>query len=340
MEILKPRRHQLETIIGHDVLKKLIRRFSNEKSVPHAFLFYGPRGAGKESFAYAYAKFLNCQEKPGAILCRCNACRKIEHSSYLDMRVLEPEGGGRTIRIDKIRQIQDWAYLTPVEADKKILLLIEADRMSLSAANSLLKILEEPPKHLVIILVTHDVSRLLPTIRSRCMTFRFSPLSEEELTQWIKNIDPELSEEEARTVALLSEGRPGRAAHILEGKYLKRRETLISELALFNEKGFPSIFRVADRIAAAYDNLGMTLDELLSWYRDLLISRLVPDDPSLLVHSDKKEHLSETADSFSILGLYEALDNIISRQHLASRIIHKHLALMVLLTDIGISQKK
>ncbi len=336
---MQPREHQLESIAGHGILKRLVRQLDKRGSMPHAMLFHGPVGIGKKSFAYALAKFINCTSERGSVACDCNACAKIFRGTYLDLTVLKPEGPSGVIKIEKIRALQDSAFITPIEARKKITLFFDAERMSAGAANCILKILEEPPKHLVFILTTSSPHNLLPTIRSRCMPFRFSPLPVKELKRWLVE-KHNIEEIDAKIAVLLSEGRPGPALEIAKGDFLERRNNMINELDLFERYGFAALFRVADKIAANSGNLAGALNNLLVWHRDLIVSLLVPDDKSILINCDHAPDIMRKSAHWSVGGLFEAYRSILERQPLANRMINLTLALQVILMDIGTALKK
>jgi len=339
---MEPREHQLETIIGNKILKDLIKKLVEKGTVPHAMLFYGPPGTGKKSFAYGVAKFLNCKGEPkdrGKRGCDCTTCSRISRSLYLDITTLEPKGASQTIRIKNIRELQERAYLTPIEAEKKVCLFFHAERMSVGAANSLLKILEEPPKHLVIILVSDNPHKILPTIRSRCMGFRSSPVPPREIQEWLERTH-EIEATQAKTAALLSDGLPGPALEIAKGDFLKRREEMIKELDFLDQNGFAAIFRAANKIGTGSGKLADALSDLLIWYRDLLVSRLAPGKTGLIINVDRKDDIKERASGFSVNGLYEAFHSLLEKQPLGARIINADLGMLVALMDIGSALKK
>lgn len=337
---LEAHEHQLDSIAGHALLKKMARRFGEIGAFPHAMIFHGPAGIGKKSFAYAIAKFINCKGERGSISCDCPACHKIAHQTYIDLNILKPEGASRTISIEKIRALQDSALITPVEAHRKIVLFFEAERMSLGAANSILKILEEPPRHLVLILTTDNYHNLLPTIRSRCMSLRFSPLPVKELKEWL--IKPNRADEtSAELAAKLSEGRPGPALEIARGAFQERRGLLLRELEILDKHGFSAIFRVADKINESSKDLRTAFNDLLVWHRDLLVSRLAPDGADLLINRDMAERISSTVSQYSVRGLYESCRSLMERQWLTQRMIPANYpALLVILSEIGANLKK
>lgn len=336
---MDPRDHQMQSILGHDLLKSLLQRFIKNETMPHAMLFQGPPGIGKKSLAFATAKYINCTGEAGAAACRCNSCSRIGRGVYLDVSVLEPEGNAQVIKIEKIRYLQDSAPLTPTEARKKCCLFFDAERMSIGAANSLLKILEEPPSHLVMILTTTNPHEILPTIRSRCMMFRFSTLPTETIKPWLEKVH-DVETTLAEVASLLSEGRPGLALEIAKGGFIKRRQELIKELDIFNQHGFAALFRTAQNLSDMSPSLSSTLDDLLIWYRDLLVERLAPDAPNLLINQDQKEEIKKRASVFSVQGLYAAFRSLMEKQYLGQRIMIEPLPMMVTLMDLGAALKK
>ena len=336
---LEAHEHQLDSIAGHALLKKMTRRFAEMGAFPHAMIFHGPAGVGKKSFAYAMAKFINCVGERGSLSCGCPACRKISRQTYIDLKILKPEGSSRTIKIENIRALQETAYITPVEAHRKIVFFFEAEKMSRGAANCILKILEEPPRHLAMILITDNYNYLLPTIRSRCMNFRFSPLPVKELRDWL--IKPNRVDEAlAEIVAALSEGKPGVALEMARGAFHERRGAMVRELETLEKYGFAAIFRTAHKIGESSKDLHTALNDLLIWYRDLLVNRIAPDNPALLINRDFSEAISSAVSQYSVRCLYEACRTLMERQWLTQRMVPAFLVLMVILSEIGTSLKK
>ncbi|MBN1902166.1 AAA family ATPase [Candidatus Sumerlaeota bacterium] len=333
------RDHQMQTIVGHDILKTLVQRFVQNDALPQALLFQGPPGIGKKSFAVATAKYINCKGEAGSGACSCSSCSRISRGVYLDVTILAPEGAARVIKIEKIRELQDSAFLTPIEARKKCYLIFDAERMSVSAANSLLKILEEPPRHLLIILTTTHPHEMLPTIRSRCMTFRFSTLPTEKIRNWLReihNADQTVSE----VASILSEGRLGLALEIAKGDFIKRRQELIKELDIFDQHGFAAVFRTAQNVRDLSPSLSAALDDLMIWYRDLLVDKLAADAPGLLMNEDQKEEIRRRSSVLTVNGLYEAFCSLMEKQYLGQRIMIEPLPMMVTLMDLGAALKK
>ncbi|MDP2599852.1 MAG: DNA polymerase III subunit [Deltaproteobacteria bacterium] len=173
--------NMLQNILGHErELAQIQRALAGEK-IPHAYLFCGMEGIGKCRIAYALAEALDCKS---------------------DLRLIEPLG--TTIKIEVIRELKSSAYLHPLEGSSKVVLVNDAHALTDAAANSLLKILEEPPSQTYFILITSRPLKLLPTIRSRCQRIEFSPLTEAEIEK--KLVRDGLPPEEAKQRAKLGEG--------------------------------------------------------------------------------------------------------------------------------------
>lgn len=145
------------------------------KRLSHAYLFLGCQKEIMEKCALKFAKALNCLKQTGGFTdCDgCISCKKIEHFNHPDIGHIHAEGISRQIKIEQIRNLRKDAYLKPIEARKKVYIIYDADSMTEEASNCLLKITEEPPKDVVIILIGSNLSYILPTIVSRCQIIKF-----------------------------------------------------------------------------------------------------------------------------------------------------------------------
>ncbi|MBN2526202.1 MAG: DNA polymerase III subunit delta' [Deltaproteobacteria bacterium] len=173
---------RLAQIKDQDAAVSMLRRALQHDKLHHAYLFEGPKGVGKLSCARALAMAINCSA--GDEGCgECIHCRKLQKGNHPDFLELGPPEGKRNILIDGVRQAEDWIRMRPHEGAARILVISPADAMTESAANALLKTLEEPRKGNYIILVSAASSSLLPTVRSRCQSVRFRALSRDTVRQ-------------------------------------------------------------------------------------------------------------------------------------------------------------
>ena len=205
-----------KNVLGHSKPIALLQRAIKNEKVINSYLFWGNEGIGKKHVALQFAKALNCLETEvdtGDACDHCTSCKKIDHGLHPDVLLIEPEG--QNIKVDQIRQLQrDLAY-RPYEGKRRVCILTAADRMAPHIPNTLLKTLEEPPLHTVIILLANNSRFILPTILSRCQPIRFNPLPIPLVSKWLMEGNG-FNEAEANLLASLSEGSPGKALEIQE----------------------------------------------------------------------------------------------------------------------------
>ena len=168
----KYRPQDFDEVVGQDAVVRTLKNAIASGQVRQAYLFAGPRGTGKTSLARILAKALNCAQGPTPTPDKtCNACVTIAAGTSLD--VIEMDAASQR-GIDDIREIRERVVLQPVEGRYKVYILDEAHQLTDAAWNALLKLIEEPPPHLVFVFCTTDLAKVLPTVRSRCQTFVFS----------------------------------------------------------------------------------------------------------------------------------------------------------------------
>ncbi len=196
--------------------------------LPHALLLAGPAGLGKHDFALRLAAALLCAQPTAEAACgRCHGCQLLAAGTHPDVTRVMPEEDRRGIVIDQVRALGAFLALRPHTAARKVAVLSPADSMNLNAANSLLKILEEPPLGSVLLLVASQPARLPATIRSRCQRVTFPVPEREPVLAWLKG-----REGGETAVQLLDEagGAPLRALALAREDFPATRETLLADL--------------------------------------------------------------------------------------------------------------
>ncbi|MFH1752723.1 MAG: DNA polymerase III subunit delta' [Candidatus Omnitrophota bacterium] len=259
-----------------------------------SLLFFGPDSVGKSTAALMVAKALNCCMGSPSYSCdSCTSCRKIDGKNHPDVHWIVPEGAGNKIKIERIRALKENMALKPFEGKAKFFIIEDADQLSDSAANSLLKILEEPPKDSYIILISDDLYKILPTIRSRCQWVLFSQARPDDLKSFLAK-ERKMPEKEALLLARLSEGRIGKAIKMKEAGSIEWKNEVIDR---FTEDNI-----IFHEDPLFFDNkreemLGI-MDVLVSWYRDIFILSN-GRDRSLVVNADRIEELESRSRSLS-----------------------------------------
>lgn len=283
-----------EDIRGQDRAISFLKGSIESGRMSHAYIFYGPGGIGKKLVAMNFAKALNCLG--GASEARpcdaCVPCRKADSFNHPDILLLKPEKEGGSIAIDDIRTLIRDANLKPYESKKKFYIIDEANGMKEEAASALLKTLEEPPSDSVFILIVENLRKLLATIVSRSQVVKFFPLSINEVKDiLVKDHDVEPSK--AHLLSHLSAGRLGDALEYADEEFFSKREKVLAALAerTFFESDFDKLSK---------GDLKIYLSILLTWYRDILISKTLsaegqPEGPELINIDRKDIILAEAA---------------------------------------------
>ncbi len=307
-------------IIGHQNIITQLQNAVTSERVAGAYLFTGQQGVGKETVALYFATLILCDGTvEGSIPCgECRACRKIKNSNHPDLRIIRPDG--TQMKIDQIRELQREIIYQPLEGTRKIYILTNTERMNDAAANALLKTLEEPPAASTLILLTENLKVMLPTIRSRCQILTFNTLPTEELTKaLVERFSVETNT--ASDAAILSRGVVGKAITLIE-KDITESETV------------PEILKETDPLAAfrfaeQYEKNPENLDDLITWYRDLLL--LQQDAPKeLITHTNAIDTLRTYVPSYPQIRLQRAIKTIFQTKSLLQTNVNKYLAIEVM----------
>ncbi|MBI5753928.1 DNA polymerase III subunit [Candidatus Peregrinibacteria bacterium] len=218
------------SIIGHEKQLAQIENDISSGNLAHAYLLAGPNSVGKNTVARKLAGILQCEND----FCHsCNACLQVEKGCHVDTVVFEDNG--ESIKIEEVRRIMERLNMTR-QAQYKILLIQSLERMRTEAANSFLKMLEEPPERTIFIMTTDNVRVILPTILSRVRVVKFNSVSNSYLRDKLKQLYPKSEAETIETVSLLSLGKTGKAVHLMEhpdslANYLKTYHDIQNFLA-------------------------------------------------------------------------------------------------------------
>lgn len=170
---------EFSNIIGNEKNKVFLERLINSNNIMHSFMFEGIEGIGKSLFAKEFAKMILCTSDKKLSCNECKSCIEFASSNNPDYMQIEPEG--KIIKIEQIRQMQEKILEKPIISNKKVYVIKDADLMTKEAQNCLLKTLEEPPSYIVIILVLSNESKILNTVKSRCMRINFERINEADL---------------------------------------------------------------------------------------------------------------------------------------------------------------
>lgn len=254
-----------DKLIGNKQIKTIFERLIKIRRVPHSLLFTGKDGIGKKLFALEIAKSFVCKELRDFQACdKCSNCRRADKfdfpkfddrdahkqvisSEHSDIGMVIPYRN--SILVDAIRDLEKEANFLPYEANARIFLIDDADKMNDAAANALLKTLEEPADSTYIFLITSRPTALLPTIISRCQTIRFAPIENSEIEDHLIKTK-EYPTEDAKILAKLSRGSISNALNInLEDYYQQRIKMLDVLRSLSNQRNFTILLKTSEELS-------------------------------------------------------------------------------------------
>ena len=231
---------RLQDFIGNQKMVDLLRA----RALPEASLFTGPAGVGKRTLALALAALANCKSPSSHDLCEsCPSCVKVSLNSHPDIILFSPEKG--KIRIESMRWLSKEAHFRPFEGAYRFFIIDQAEEMTIEAANSILKTLEEPPETTRLILISELPRRLLATIRSRCQTFSFRSLRRKEIVDCLQK---QGKSEDCQVRAMFSEGSIGTALQLDVDRTLEDRDRMFGLLKSWcTRKSFQLLYEACQK---------------------------------------------------------------------------------------------
>jgi len=324
-----------ESILGQEQPIRLLNTLLQNETLPHALLFIGIEGVGKQTAAVALAMACNCkatepehfsermktrsdgnipsdQIKTISPCGRCKSCRKIESDNHPDIILLKPSGP--FIRIGQIRDLCSTLAMKPYEARLRVVIISDAQAMNPSAGNALLKMLEEPPDRTILILTALQTSDLLPTILSRCQHIRFNPVSRKNLESLLMQRHS-ANPHEAKIIAIMANGSVSKAVSMISSinrvNWINRRIWLINEVESLPASSIGSRMAFAEKLSKRKEILVESLEVIKFWFRDLVVCEYHPEK---IINRDLKDRIQRASEKMKVASLISKIDDIQSAQ--------------------------
>lgn len=305
----------LDSVQGQPKAVESLRAALRNGAIHHAYLFAGPEGVGKELTALAFTQALFCETAPGEGCGQCSACGRVARGNHPDLSWLVSEDGqiqrklaarsdfthtpSGQIRVEQIRKLQERLSFRPLEASRRVVLVVDAHLMNEAAQNAFLKTLEEPPVGTVIILIAANADTLLPTILSRCSRTHFGPLPQALIAGRLekeRKLEPGL----ARLVSTLAGGSLSRAL-AFDVDALAERAELFQRYEAVTLESAASLLSFAELYGSSREDATAALELVLVWLRDLALVKAGNDDAA---NADLLPALKEAAEKRTDVELH------------------------------------
>ncbi len=342
-------------VVGQEHITSVLSKEVAEGTFGHAYIFTGSRGIGKTTCAKILAKAVNCpNQKDGEPCGHCPICTGIDEGSLLDITEMDAASNRN---IDDIRSLRSEANFTPAVAKYRVYIIDEAHMLTKEAANALLKIMEEPPEHVIFILATTEVYKLPATILSRCMRFDFKRMPPQVIAERVKYVcgkeHIDIEDEAALLIGKLADGGMRDALSLLdicrvaEGTVttdvvsrcagLAGREYLFELTDKIAEKDMPGVLSCVNDLYAGSADISRVCDELISHFRNLMVISCVKDASNVVkVLPGEKLRLEKQAKSFSQTEIFYDIsvlqDSLVKMSKSASKRLEFELALVKICT--------
>lgn len=316
-----------EDVVGQDAITTTLKNEVKTGKVAHAYLFTGSRGTGKTTCSRILAKAVNCPNtKDGDPCGECEICRGIDEGSMLD--VLEIDAASNN-SVDNVRDLREEANFTPVACKYRVYIMDEIHMLSTSAFNALLKIMEEPPEHVLFILATTEVHKVPSTILSRCQRFDFQRIPSEDIAKRLEHIAQqekiELTHEAAMLIARLSDGGMRDAISLLDlcssnaeeiteqtvqnVAGLASSEHLLDLIFAIEQQDCSQVMRLVDTLYQGAVDVQRLCEEMISQLRNLMLIKTVKNPQDFVVcTSDELDRLCAFAQKIKLSTILRALN--------------------------------
>jgi DNA polymerase III subunit delta' len=320
-----------QTIPGQDRAKRMLQNGLRSGKLSHAYIFSGPSGSGRRRMAVKLAQAVFCIRHTDDACGVCVECRKVEHGNHPNLIRIEPDGA--SVKIEQIRELQKQLGYRSSGEQKKIYMIEQADRMTVQAANSLLKFLEEPGPDIMAVLITENGQALLPTIQSRAQWVPFVPLGVPELVETLHR-----QEGHALELVLPAAHVAGgleAARNFIQSKEFAEARIVMLQLAQETLTRFPHVLVSAQQIifkADMAERLPLIIDLWLLWLKDMIHLRC--GRKASIVYIDQVDWMTKHAMGRDITYWVRSMERLVELQKRLRSSANPQLALEKVIIDL------
>ena len=320
-------------LIGHEWAVDMLKKHVVHRTTRHAYLFAGPPGLGRRTLALRFAQALNCETPAIAgIPCgECRNCKQLASMQHPDLTVIHADAEGGTMKVDQIREARRTLTLKPYMANYRVSVFLRFQEANDSAANALLKTLEEAPSYAVLILTADTPEQLLPTIVSRCEVLRLRTLGIGEVQRALEEKGFETNQ--AKLIAHISGGRFGYARRLLESEsLLTEREERLDDLQNLISASRVEKFSYADKLSKDKDVMRRVILLWLSYWRDVMLRTVQAETP--LVNVDRNLEIEDISQHLDLSSARHVVNELEVTLEKMERNVNPRLLAEVLLLDL------
>ena len=266
-----------EDILGNEDAKRYFNKSLKEEHLGHSYIFEGPYGVGKKTFAKEVAKIILCEDRIDGNACnKCGSCHMINVGTHPDMITVQKDT--KVIKVDTIREkIVREMDIKPYRSDYKIIIIESADSMNVQGQNTLLKTIEEPPSYGIIILIVENIEIMLPTIKSRCIDVRFNPINKDDMQDYL--VKKAIPRENWSVYTKLANGSIGIIDDIVSDEnYLEIRKMSAEFLKKLDIADLIEVYDIVEEVVEQKEYLDKIFNFWLQWYRDLAVLKSTGSD--------------------------------------------------------------
>ncbi|ELK48327.1 DNA polymerase III subunit delta' [Halobacillus sp. BAB-2008] len=304
---------------------QMLRNSFKKDRISHAYLFQGSKGTGKKEMSLLFAKSIFCKQREGSEPCQnCRDCHRIDSGNHPDLHWIEPDG--QSIKKEQILHLQKEFAYTGMESNRKVYIIVDADKMTVNASNRLLKFLEEPSQQTTAMLLTESGQTILDTIRSRCQLLAFQPLNPHNVEK--KLIQEGVSASNARLLASLTNNLSEALDMNNDEWFAQVRKLVIQLVEVLQNKPNEGLLFINHQWMPHFKErvqLQRGLDVLMLWFQDVI--NLFLDREESIVFMTEKEKLNQASMRWSRQSAANCLSEILEAKRKINQNVHPNLVM-------------